>query len=98
MAPFPGIHPIFVHPPRRSSIPQLGFGSDTHAVTREAGAGHADFDLESQRIKLDENALKIAENQEAAMKNRRKLMEATRGLRPLRLIRRSGWRKGISPC
>jgi hypothetical protein len=39
----------------------------------------ADFDLESQRIKLDENALQIAENQEVAMSNRRKLMEATRG-------------------
>jgi len=37
-----------------------------------------EFDLESQRAKLDENALKIAENQEYAMKNRRKLMELTR--------------------
>jgi hypothetical protein len=67
-------------------------------VTREAEAGHTDFDLESQRIKLDENALKIAENQEAAMKNRRKLMEATRGLCPLRLTRRCGWRQRIIPC
>lgn len=37
-----------------------------------------DFDLESERSKLDEQGLKIAENQETSLKNRRKLAENTR--------------------
>ncbi|KAH9318263.1 hypothetical protein KI387_020032, partial [Taxus chinensis] len=36
------------------------------------------FDLESERTKLDEQGLKIAENQETSLKNRRKLAEITR--------------------
>ncbi|XP_078441151.1 protein CASP [Wolffia australiana] len=37
-----------------------------------------DFDLEKERSGLDEQGLKIAENQENSQKNRRKLAEATR--------------------
>lgn len=38
-----------------------------------------DFDLEKERSGLDEQGLKIAENQETSQKNRRKLAENTRG-------------------
>ncbi|MCO5583112.1 hypothetical protein L7F22_037020 [Adiantum nelumboides] len=37
-----------------------------------------DFDLENERSKLDEQGLQIGENQEASLKNRRKLAESTR--------------------
>ncbi|CAI5509979.1 unnamed protein product [Closterium sp. Naga37s-1] len=37
-----------------------------------------EFDLENARTSLDEQGLKIAENQEASSKNRRKLAESTR--------------------
>lgn len=37
-----------------------------------------DFDLENERSKLDEQGLRIGENQEASLKNRRKLAETTR--------------------
>ncbi|XP_072992174.1 protein CASP [Typha latifolia] len=37
-----------------------------------------DFDLEKERSGLDEQGLKIAENQETSQKNRRKLAESTR--------------------
>ncbi|KAG9150848.1 hypothetical protein Leryth_002981 [Lithospermum erythrorhizon] len=37
-----------------------------------------DFDLEKERTTLDEQGLKIAENQENSQKNRRKLAESTR--------------------
>ncbi|XP_058107939.1 protein CASP isoform X2 [Magnolia sinica] len=37
-----------------------------------------EFDLEKERIGLDEQGLKIAENQENSQKNRRKLAESTR--------------------
>ncbi|TMX01666.1 hypothetical protein EJD97_023992 [Solanum chilense] len=37
-----------------------------------------DFDLEKERITLDEQGLRIAENQENSQKNRRKLAESTR--------------------
>lgn len=37
-----------------------------------------DFDLENERSKLDEQGLRIGENQEASLKNRRKLAESTR--------------------
>ncbi|KAJ0974913.1 hypothetical protein J5N97_016878 [Dioscorea zingiberensis] len=37
-----------------------------------------DFDLEKERSGLDEQGLKIAENQESSQKNRRKLAESTR--------------------
>ena len=37
-----------------------------------------DFDLEKERSGLDEQGLKIAENQETSQKNRRKLAENTR--------------------
>jgi hypothetical protein len=40
--------------------------------------GALDFDLEKERIGLDEQGLKIAENQETSQKNRRKLAENTR--------------------
>lgn len=40
----------------------------------------ADFDLEKERSGLDEQGLKIAENQESSQKNRRKLAESTRGM------------------
>lgn len=39
----------------------------------------ADFDLEAWRVKLDEQGLKIGDNQENSLKNRRKLAESTRG-------------------
>ncbi|KAL0307351.1 UNVERIFIED_CONTAM: protein CASP [Sesamum radiatum] len=39
-----------------------------------------DFDLEKERTILDEQGLRIAENQENSQKNRRKLAENTRGL------------------
>lgn len=37
-----------------------------------------DFDLENERSKLDEQGLRIGENQESSLKNRRKLAESTR--------------------
>lgn len=37
-----------------------------------------DFDLEAWRVKLDEQGLKIGDNQENSLKNRRKLAESTR--------------------
>jgi homeobox protein cut-like len=37
-----------------------------------------DFDLDKERIGLDEQGLKIAENQETSQNNRRKLAENTR--------------------
>ncbi|CAA2962310.1 CASP isoform X1, partial [Olea europaea subsp. europaea] len=37
-----------------------------------------DFDLEKERSVLDEQGLRIAENQENSQKNRRKLAESTR--------------------
>ncbi|GLJ49086.1 hypothetical protein SUGI_1035530 [Cryptomeria japonica] len=37
-----------------------------------------EFDLENERTKLDDQGLKIAENQETSLKNRRKLAESTR--------------------
>ncbi|MCD7448674.1 Cut-like homeobox [Datura stramonium] len=40
-----------------------------------------DFDLEKERSTLDEQGLRIAENQENSQKNRRKLAESTRGAR-----------------
>lgn len=40
----------------------------------------SEFDLEKERSVLDEQGLKIAENQENSQKNRRKLAESTRGL------------------
>lgn len=43
----------------------------------------AEFDLEKERSVLDEQGLKIAENQENSQKNRRKLAESTRGLHVL---------------
>ena len=39
----------------------------------------AEFDLEKWRAKLDEQGLKIGDNQENSLKNRRKLSESTRG-------------------
>lgn len=39
----------------------------------------AEFDLEKERSVLDEQGLRIAENQENSQKNRRKLAESTRG-------------------
>jgi len=39
----------------------------------------ADFDLEKWRAKLDDQGLKIGDNQENSLKNRRKLAESTRG-------------------
>lgn len=38
-----------------------------------------DFDLEKEKVALDEQGLRIAENQENSQKNRRKLAESTRG-------------------
>lgn len=40
----------------------------------------ADFDLEKEKGILDEQGLRIAENQENSQKNRRKLAENTRGI------------------
>lgn len=39
----------------------------------------AEFDLEKEKSGLDEQGLRIAENQENSQKNRRKLAESTRG-------------------
>lgn len=39
-----------------------------------------DFDLEKEKSILDEQGLRIAENQENSQKNRRKLAENTRGI------------------
>lgn len=39
-----------------------------------------DFDLEKEKSVLDEQGLRIAENQENSQKNRRKLAESTRGI------------------
>lgn len=39
----------------------------------------AEFDLEKEKSALDEQGLRIAENQENSQKNRRKLAESTRG-------------------
>lgn len=39
-----------------------------------------EFDLEKERSVLDEQGLRIAENQENSQKNRRKLAENTRGI------------------
>jgi hypothetical protein len=38
-----------------------------------------EFDLENWRVKLDEQGMKIGDNQESSLKNRRKLAESTRG-------------------
>ena len=38
-----------------------------------------EFDLEKEKSALDEQGLRIAENQENSQKNRRKLAESTRG-------------------
>jgi hypothetical protein len=38
-----------------------------------------DFELEKEKSVLDEQGLRIAENQENSQKNRRKLAESTRG-------------------
>ena len=38
-----------------------------------------DFDLESQRAKLDDNGMQIASKQEASLKSRKKLADATKG-------------------
>jgi homeobox protein cut-like len=42
---------------------------------------NSDFDLEKERSGLDEQGLKIAENQETSQKNRRRLAENTRDFR-----------------
>ncbi|KAJ4791347.1 Protein casp [Rhynchospora pubera] len=63
--------------------------SQTGGSEREKGAGlpsplavvcsfWKEFDLEKERSGLDEQGLKIAENQETSQKNRRKLAESTR--------------------
>lgn len=41
----------------------------------------SDFELEKEKSVLDEQGLRIAENQENSQKNRRKLAENTRGMR-----------------
>ena len=40
----------------------------------------AEFDLEKERNVLDEQGVKIADNQENSQKNRRKLAESTKGI------------------
>lgn len=40
----------------------------------------SEFDLEKEKSVLDEQGLRIAENQENSQKNRRKLAESTRGI------------------
>lgn len=44
----------------------------------------AEFDLERERNVLDEQGVKIADNQENSQKNRRKLAESTKGIPPIR--------------
>lgn len=51
----------------------------------------ADFDLERERSGLDEQGLKIAENQENSQKNRRKLAETTRGIFNSLLLKTFHW-------
>lgn len=45
-----------------------------------------EFDLEKEKSVLDEQGLRIAENQENSQKNRRKLAESTRGM-SLKLVK-----------
>lgn len=40
----------------------------------------SEFDLEKERNVLDEQGVKIADNQENSQKNRRKLAESTKGI------------------
>ncbi|KAG6468957.1 hypothetical protein ZIOFF_073652 [Zingiber officinale] len=54
------------------------FWRDCIEVMESAKGSHEDFDLEKERSGLDEQGLKIAENQEVSQKNRRKLAESTR--------------------
>lgn len=42
--------------------------------------GFTEFDLEKERNVLDEQGVKIADNQENSQKNRRKLAESTKGI------------------
>ncbi|KAK8942272.1 Protein CASP [Platanthera guangdongensis] len=50
-------------------------------ITRiTVSSGDVGFNLEKERSGLDEEGLKIAENQEVSQKNRRKLAENTRGM------------------
>lgn len=46
----------------------------------------SDFDLEKEKSVLDEQGLRIAENQENSQKNRRKLAESTRSMHILSLL------------
>ena len=45
-----------------------------------------DFDLEKEKSVLDEQGLRIAENQENSQKNRRKLAESTRGMHVFTIV------------
>ncbi|KAG6430792.1 hypothetical protein SASPL_108865 [Salvia splendens] len=52
--------------------------SSTSAPVSAVATFWKDFDLEKERTILDEQGLRIAENQENSQKNRRKLAESTR--------------------
>ncbi|XP_009798773.1 protein CASP [Nicotiana tabacum] len=60
--------------------PEREKGSSTSSSTPLAAVASfwKDFDLEKERSTLDEQGLRIAENQENSQKNRRKLAESTR--------------------
>jgi hypothetical protein len=49
----------------------------------------SDFDLEKEKSVLDEQGLRIAENQENSQKNRRKLAESTRSMHTFTIISKS---------
>ncbi|KAK3000372.1 hypothetical protein RJ639_020277 [Escallonia herrerae] len=55
----------------------ISFSSRT-GIPRGSGLDDFKFDLEKERSVLDEQGLRIAENQENSQKNRRKLAESTR--------------------
>ncbi|KAI5082808.1 hypothetical protein GOP47_0002551 [Adiantum capillus-veneris] len=61
---------------KSSNIGALGFSPATSIAV--VFSYWKDFDLENERTKLDEQGLQIGENQEASLKNRRKLAESTR--------------------
>ncbi|OVA20451.1 CASP [Macleaya cordata] len=58
--------------------PERDKGSSSPSPTDVVSNFWRDFDLEKERSVLDEQGLRIAENQENSQKNRRKLAESTR--------------------
>ncbi|GFS32307.1 CCAAT-displacement protein alternatively spliced product [Actinidia rufa] len=69
---------------QRWEVPKLPFAAVSPLSLCTSGHSKAilslniDFNLEKERIVLDEQGIRIAENQENSQKNRRKLAESTR--------------------